>query len=70
MNFSVSALAAGFFFGVWGVYFLRRGKSQEHVPSVVIGVALIAYPYFIENVYLLWGIGAALMFVGYRLAKA
>jgi Na+/proline symporter len=70
MNFTFSSLAAGFFFGIWGVYFLKRGRRVGHPPSLLIGLALIAYPYFIENDYLLWGIGAGLMFVGYQLAKS
>jgi hypothetical protein len=37
------------------------------MPSLVIGIALLAYPYFVENAYALWGIGAALLFLAYKI---
>jgi hypothetical protein len=60
-GFSWSALAAGFFFGVWGVFLIKRAKSESHLPSLFIGLALMIYPYFVENNYLLWGIGIVLL---------
>lgn len=62
MNFSVSGLAAGFVFGVIGLFLVRRAKREAHIPSLFIGVAMMAYPYFVENAYLLWGIGVVLLF--------
>ena len=66
MNFSPTALAAGFIYGVLGVYLIKRGKSEAHVPFVLFGVAMVAYPYFVENITLLWGIGAVLLYGAYR----
>ena len=68
MNFSVSSLVAGFFFGVWGLYLVRRAKREAHPPSLAIGLALLVYPYFVENAYLLWGIGTALLGAAYWFA--
>ena len=67
MNFSFSGLMAGFVFGTLGFYLLRHGKKQAHTPFIVIGLALMIYPYFIENEFLLWGVGGALLFSAYRL---
>ena len=58
---------AGFIFGVWGMFLIRRGRSSGHLPSALLGVALILYPYFFENPYALWGIGCALLLLAYRL---
>ncbi|MBI3555131.1 MAG: hypothetical protein HY074_02560 [Deltaproteobacteria bacterium] len=70
MNFSISALTAGFIYGVMGVWLIRYAKREAHIPSVVFGVALLVYPYFIENIYLLWGIGAVILVLAYKMAKA
>ncbi len=67
MNFSFSNLFAGFMYGTIGVYFIKRAKRLGHLPSLVIGAALIAYPYFLENEYLVWGIGAVLVAAGAKL---
>jgi hypothetical protein len=67
MNWSFSALAAGFVYGVFGMALIRRAKKEAHPPSLVIGLALIVYPYIIENIYLLWGIGAILVVTAYKL---
>jgi len=69
MNFSLSALVAGFVYGVWGIYILRRAKKGSNIPSFVCGLVLLIYPYFIGNIYLLWSIGAAVIFVDYKIAQ-
>ena len=66
MNLSVSGIAAGLLFGTVGLYYLRIGKREAIVACSVIGVAMMAYPYFIENEVLLWGVGCALWFMAYR----
>lgn len=67
MNFSMSALAASFVYGVFGIYLFKHGRKKAHAPLVVIGVALMVYPYFIENEFLLWGVGAVLLAVAYKM---
>lgn len=70
MQFSSSSIVAGVLFGAAGLYFLRIGKREAHIPLVLYGIALMAYPYFVANDYLLWGIGAALCFMGYRALRS
>lgn len=67
MNFSASGLAAGFIFGVIGMFVLRHGRKEANFPVFFIGVALIIYPYFVENDYLLWGAGVGLSWLAYKL---
>jgi hypothetical protein len=67
MDFSVSTLAAGFIYGILGMWLIRQGRRTAHIPWFVIGLVLIIYPYFVENVFLLWGIGAALLVVAARM---
>lgn len=67
MNFTPSAIFAGFIFGVLGMYFLKRGKNEAELPLFAVGLILVIYPYFVENVFLLWGIGVGLVYFGFRL---
>ncbi|MGK5089584.1 hypothetical protein WDW86_18690 [Bdellovibrionota bacterium FG-2] len=69
MEFDFSTLAAGFVFGVFGFYLIKHGKKAAHIPSVTIGLTLLAYPYFITNPYLVWGLGFGLLYLAYRLAR-
>jgi len=65
MNFSASAIAAGLLFGACGIYFLRKGKKDGNGWSMVLGVAMLLYPYFIESATLTWIIGAVLFMMAW-----
>ena len=54
-------------FGSIGVGFFIYGKRQQMVVPLVCGVALMVYPYFVANAWLLLLIGIALMAVPYFL---
>jgi len=66
MTFNPWTLLAGFIFGVAGIYFLKLGKKDGNLRVLMLGVALIFYPYFVENPYLCWAIGAALSIFAYK----
>lgn len=67
MNFSLSAIIAGLLFGTWGMYLIKRAKSEAHWPSLFIGLVLMIYPYLVDNIYLLWGIGISLVALAYQI---
>jgi hypothetical protein len=69
MDFSVSSLVAGFIFGVFGIYIFNFGRKQQRASLIVTGLAMMVYPYFISNVYLVWGIGAVLLVAAYKMMK-
>lgn len=54
-------ILAGFIFGTigWGAF--RFGRQLERTKPIIIGLALMIYPYFVYNKYLLWGIGTSLL---------
>lgn len=54
-------ILAGFIFGTIGWGALSYGRKLERWKPVTIGLALMIYPYFIFNRWLLWGIGTALL---------
>lgn len=66
MNLSASSLMAGILFGSLGFYFFKVGKSLSKADLLIYGIILLAYPYFIENDWLLWGIGAGLTVMCFR----
>lgn len=67
LHFSISALMAGFVFGVFGFAFLKTGKRDASAAKILIGLTLMIYPYFVTNDYLVWIIGGALTVLGYKI---
>jgi hypothetical protein len=61
LNFSISGLIGGLLFGTYGLYLIKRGKKDGEMPLMAIGFVLLVYPYFIDNNYLLWGLGSFLV---------
>ena len=64
---STASLLWGLLFGSIGVGFFIYGKRQQMIVPLVCGVALMVYPYFVANAWLLLLIGIALMAVPYFL---
>ena len=64
---STATLLWGLLFGSIGVGFFIYGKRQQMIVPLVCGVALMVYPYFVANAWLLLLIGIALMAVPYFL---
>ena len=52
-------------FGAFGMGYFAYGKKQRSPVPFVVGIALMVFPYFITNVYLLVLIGAVLLAVPY-----
>ena len=50
---SPSTLMWGMIFGSIGLGFLVYGKKQKAVIPLICGIALIVFPYFISNIYIL-----------------
>jgi hypothetical protein len=52
LNLLVSAVGAGFFL---------YGRKQSRMPPLIGGISLCIYPYFISNLWVMAGIGVALV---------
>jgi len=48
-----------------GLGFFIYGKKQKVVVPLFCGLALMVYPYFVSNLFLLVAIGAALIMLPY-----
>jgi Na+/proline symporter len=66
LNFSWSAMAAGFVFGVFGFSFIKHGKKEGNMGRLIMGVILCVYPYFITSPVWTWINGAVLMFIAFK----
>ena len=58
-EFSTPNLLAGLLFGSIGFVGFIYGKRMRRLRAMMIGLALMAYPYFVENTLALFGIGVA-----------
>lgn len=58
-----SWLLWGMLFGAIGLGFFVYGRKQRRVVPLVCGLALMVFPYFVSNVFMLVIIGIALMAV-------
>jgi len=66
---SGSTLLWGLLFSSIGLGLFIYGRKQGAAVSLVCGLALIIYPYFVSNTYLLVGIGIALAALPYILRR-
>lgn len=62
---SVAGLLWGVVFSSLGLGFFIYGKKQRAVVPFVCGVALMLYPYFVTNTFLLVLVGLALAVIPY-----
>lgn len=60
MNLDASSLIAGFVVSGVGFVLFSYGRKMGRVPQVITGLVLMVFPYFVPNVLLMLGIGAAL----------
>ena len=51
----------GLLFGTIGFLALTYGKRQSRLKTMGIGVALMAYPYFVSNTAVMYPVGIALV---------
>ena len=64
-DFSLAKIAAYVIFGAVGFVAFMYGKKNSSWRPMVIGVALMAYPYFISGTFLLYFIGIILSILLY-----
>ncbi len=60
-----SVLVWGVLFGALGLGYLTYGRRQSAIVPLVVGIALIVFPYFVPNLYALLAIGGILAAIPY-----
>jgi hypothetical protein len=63
----MSQLLAGLIAGALGMAYIVYGKRQTKFVPLLAGIALCAYPYFVESWGWLAGIGAVLLILPFVL---
>ena len=58
---SAGTLFAGLLFGAVGMGVFAYGRKQRQARPFFIGAALMVYPYFFDDPWLLYGIGVVLI---------
>ena len=48
-GFEPGALIAGIAFATFGLYAFGRGKKRQNMPLMLIGIALLVFPYFVRE---------------------
>jgi hypothetical protein len=54
-------MVASFLISTFGFGFFLYGKKQVRVPHLVVGIAMMAYPYVVTGTAAILGIAAALV---------
>ena len=67
MNMDATTLYWGLLFGSIGVGFFLYGKKQQAPVPLFCGLALMVFPYFVSNTWLLVATGVALTVLPYFL---
>jgi hypothetical protein len=62
---SVAVLIWGMLFGAIGFGYFLYGKKQKAIIPLCVGIILCVFPYFIDNLYVLVGVGVALIAIPY-----
>jgi predicted membrane protein len=65
MRVDTSSLLWGLLFGSIGLGFLIYGRKQRAVVPLVSGLALMVFPYFVSNIFLLVTIGVVIIAIPY-----
>jgi hypothetical protein len=59
-DFTMAKILAYLIFGMIGLVAFGYGKKNKVMRPLIIGIALMVYPYFISGTFLLYFIGIAL----------
>jgi hypothetical protein len=60
MDRASASLVLSMLIGTVGFALLVYGKKQSRLPHALAGIAMVAYPYFIDSPWVMGGIASAL----------
>ena len=61
MDFSAGSLFANLIVSAVGFFLFTYGRKTTNIPKVVVGLVMMAYPYFVSSATMLIGIAVALV---------
>ena len=60
MEITVGSIFSGFIFGSIGFIAFIHGKKMVDARNMILGIVLMAFPYFVPGVLWQWVVGSAL----------
>ena len=60
MDFDANTLIASIVPSSIGLVMFMYGKRQSRAPHMLVGIVMMAYPYFVPNIPLMFGIALVL----------
>jgi glucose uptake protein GlcU len=64
-SFDIPSLIASLIYGIIGLWIFRRAKKMANLKNILVGIALMVYPYFVSGPVKTWGVGAVLCAIAY-----
>ena len=61
MDINVGELFASFLICSIGLVALMYGKRQGRIPPMLAGLVLLVFPYFVSNLFVMFGIALAVL---------
>ena len=61
MDINVDELFASFLVCSIGLVAFMYGKRQGRIPQILAGLVLLVFPYFVSNLFLMFGIALAVL---------
>jgi hypothetical protein len=61
MSLDGGSLVASFIVSGLGFVLFEYGRRMKRVPQIAVGLVLLIYPYFIANIWAMFGIAAVLV---------
>ena len=69
MGFTMGAIICSIIFSGIGLLYVRQGRITGEMRTILIGVALMLYPYFISDTLYMIAVGLGLMALPWVLDK-
>ena len=69
MDFNFDNILSQLLISCAGMGFFMYGKKSQRLFPLLAGILMCAYPYFINNVWILWGVTVALIVALYILRE-
>jgi hypothetical protein len=63
MSFEPASLITSLLVSSVGFVLFEYGRRMRRVPQIGIGIVLLIYPYFVDNVWVMLGIGVILLVI-------
>lgn len=65
MDFSLSSIFSSLLFSTIAMWMFKESKRRANIKVVLISILLFTYSYFVNSIWLDWGIGCGLCGLAY-----